>query len=90
MSLPITLPYGLIAVYGTGTATGSSVGFTLFDQQSDVRFGVVEQVYPGAVFVYNGDSIIFRDEDVSMRLRYSNYPYTFLPDSLVTKESPLP
>ena len=79
MSLPITLPYGYISVYGMGT-TVSSVGFTLFDQQSDVRFGVVEDVYPGAVFVYNGDNIMFRNQDVSFRVRYLDYPYTFLPD----------
>ena len=89
MSLPITLPYGLIAVYGTGTQV-SSVGFTLFNQQSKVRFGVVEQVYPGAVYVYQGDNIMFSEDEVFERIRYNNYPYTFLPDSLVTIEVPLP
>ncbi len=87
--LPLYLPNGVIAVYGTGTKD-SSVGITLISEKSEVRFGTVSKVYDGgAVFVYDGDNVMFREEDVIDRVKYLNYPYTLLPARLVTREVPL-
>lgn len=89
MPLPIDLPAGIVAIYGMGTKESPS-GLTLLNEQSDVRFGYVSQVYSGgAVFVYDGDSVMFNNNDVSSRVRYLDYPYTLVPVRLVTKEQPL-
>lgn len=89
MSIPLELPNGLIAVYGMGVKQSQS-GLELINEQSDIRFAQVYQVYSGgAVFVYNGDYVMFKDADVFGRIKYNNYPYTIVPIRLVTKELPL-
>lgn len=87
--LPIDLPNGVVAVYGMGT-TVSSTGIEIIDQKSPIRFGQVYQVYAGgAVFVYNGDYVMFNNDEVVGRIVYQTVPYTLVPARLVTKEQPL-
>ncbi len=88
-ALPIALPNGIIAIYGQGTKT-SLTGIIITDEQSSTRFGIVSQVYSGGeVFIYGGDSVMFKDEDVYDRIVYNDYPYTLVPARLATKEEPL-
>lgn len=91
-SLPLILPNGIVLVYGWGYegpgASGLTPDNTLF------KFGTVYQIWDGgAVFVYNGDSIFWRDGDgsdpsgpVVCKLTYSGNPFTMLKAKLVTKE----
>jgi len=87
--LPINLPNGVVAVYGMGTKESPS-GITLVSESSEIRFGYIDQIYSGcAVFVYGGDAVMFKENDVIERIMYNNYPYTLVPMRLVTKENPL-
>lgn len=89
MPLPTILPSGIVAIYGTGTATSPS-GLTNLEPSGDMRWGYIYQVYDGgAVYVYDGDSVMFKERDVYNRIRYNDYPYTLVPLNLVTKEPPL-
>jgi len=89
LSLPISLPNGVVAIYGTGKKVSPS-GITLMSESSEIRFGYIDSIYSGAaVFVYGGDAVMFKDSDVIERIRYNNYPYTLVPLRLVTKEAPL-
>lgn len=84
--LPISLPNGVIAIYGIGT-TVSTTGIGLTGQNNPIRFGSVYQIYDGgAVFIYGGDSVMFSETDVMNRVIYGGIPYTLIPARLVTKE----
>lgn len=86
-SLPISLPNGIIAIYGMGTAV-STTGIELTGQNNPLRFGSVYQIYDGgAVFIYGGDNVMFSETDVMGRVVYSGIPYTLIPARLVTKEN---
>lgn len=88
-AIPITLPSGVIAVYGAGSLTGiqgvvSNEGYL---------WGTVNKVFDGGeVFVYGGDSILFREEDIVCRLAWDNSPYTLINinTDLIIKEDPNP
>ncbi len=87
--LPINLPNGVVAIYGMGTKESPS-GITLISEDSEIRFGYIDQIYSGAaVFVYGGDAVMFKENEVIERILYNNYPYTLVPLRLVTKEAPL-
>ena len=89
MSLPFSLPNGVVSIYGMGSKESPS-GATLINENSEIRFGYIDQIYSGAaVFVYGGDAVMFREDDVVERVLYNNYPYTLVPLRLVTKENPL-
>lgn len=88
-ALPTILPNGVIAVYGMGGYT-SDMGLTV-RADSDFRFGHVDKVYDGgAVFVYGGDEVLFREADVTYRLIFNDYPYTIIPARLVANQGPPP
>ena len=84
--LPIYLPNGIVAVYGLGGYNGNVIPY----EDTDVRFGTIYQVYDGgAVFVYNNDSVMFKESQIVGRVIYNDYPYTLIPARLVTKQNPL-
>lgn len=86
-SLPLYLPVGFIMVYGMGTTTSVN-GVQVPNPQSPLRFGTVYQVWEGGrVFVYEGDSVMFKNDD-GVRLVFDNIPYTIIPARFITKESP--
>lgn len=83
MALSLTLPVGVVAVYGDGTTTSGSGVIA----PPGYSFGVVSKIYDGgAVFVYNGDNVMFREADVMERLVEGSGHYTLLPARLVTLE----
>lgn len=86
--LPINLPSGYVAIYGMGTDV-SQIGIGLTSEQNKIRFGNVYQIWDGgAAFIYGGDSVMFKDNDVYDRIVYLGIPYTIIPARLVTKEEP--
>ena len=83
-SLPMFLPVGVIAVYGTGT-TQSPSGIQNTSENGKMRWGNVYQIWNGGeVFVYGGDNVMFNTDDIICRLAYGNIPYTIVPARLVT------
>lgn len=92
MSLPITLPTGYIAIYGTGTPTSPS-GISNIDPNGVIRWGSVYQVWDGgATYIYGNDNVMFKESDVFCRLAAAspaNWVYTVIPARLVTKQEPL-
>jgi hypothetical protein len=88
-ALPIFLPNGTIAVYGTGSTTSPS-GISNTTADGEMRWGSVYQIWNGgATYVYGGDNVMFKETDVVCRLAYNNIPYTIVPARLVTKQEPL-
>ena len=87
-TLPTTLPNGFILIYGEGVTT-SNTGIT--PDNTVFKFGTISQVFDGGgTFVNVNDQVMFKEEDVEVRLYYLNWPYTMIPARLVTKETPLP
>jgi hypothetical protein len=87
--LPVTLPNGVLAIYGMGTKV-SSTGIVNIDEQSPMRYGTVYQIYDGGeVFIYGGSNVMFNNNEIVCRVVSENIPYTLVPARLVTKESPL-
>lgn len=75
MALPITLPNGVVAIYGSGSFTGSN-GIT---PPFGYYWGTVNSVFAGGeTYIYNGDSILYKDEDVVVKLAYDNATYTLV------------
>lgn len=89
MSAPdvVILPAGYVSIYGLGGYTSPS-GMLLYENE-DFKFGDIAQVYSGgAVFVYEGDTIMFRERDVAFRYLVNDVPYTVVPCRLITKQTP--
>lgn len=88
MPLPINLPVGVVVVYGMGTTVSAS-GVSNISETDPTRYGYIYQTYSGgSVFVYDGDSVMFNNDNVLGRVIYNEYPYTMIPARLVTKENP--
>jgi hypothetical protein len=88
-ALPIILPSGTIAVYGMGTTLSPS-GISNINPDGQLRWGSVYQVWSGGeTFVYGGDNVMFREEDIICRLAYGNIPYTIVPARLATVQEPV-
>lgn len=86
-SLPITLPVGVVAVYGNGSQTPTPQGII---NPPGTLWGSIYNVWDGGqVFVYGGDTVSFRNKDVICRLAIGSAHYTILPCKLVTKENPV-
>jgi hypothetical protein len=80
MSLPITLQYGYVSVYGAGLATGVSGIVPTIDTW---RFGNVEQVSPYGINnqlagSYIGCHVVFRREDAQLAIQYDNAIHTII------------
>lgn len=92
MSLPITLPTGYIAIYGTGTPASPS-GIANIDPSGALRWGSVYKVWDGgATYIYGNDNVMFKESDVFCRLAAASpatWVYTVIPARLVTKQEPL-
>lgn len=87
MSLPITLNVGTVAVYGDGSTGTTPQGILL---GTDMKWGSIYNVWDGGqVFVYSGDTVTFKENDVIVRLAIGSAHYTILPCKLVTKEDPV-
>lgn len=88
MSLPITLPIGVVAVYGNGYNDTNPFGIVM---PANYKFGSVYNIWDGGspyMAVY--DKIMFREQDVVQRivLASNNHPYTLVPARLATKQYP--
>lgn len=82
-ALPITLPNGVIAIYGDGVRESAS-GVIATEAY---LFGYVDKVWDGGeVYVYGGDSVMFAKKDIIDRVVYTSGTYTLVPARLVTKE----
>lgn len=84
---PIILPAGQVSIYGLGEYLSPSG--QLIISGDDWKFGYVNSTYAGgAVFVYDGDAVMFREKDVLYRVQFLDYPYTIIPAKLVTRQDP--
>jgi len=87
-NLPIVLPIGHIAIYGTGTMVSSS-GVANTAPNGILRWGSIYQVWDGgATYIYGGDTVMFKESDVVCRIASQNIPYTIVPARLATKDNP--
>lgn len=82
-TLPITLQYGYVAVYGTGLATGVS---GIVPTDTSWLFGDVMQISPYGInnqlagsFV--GCHVVFKSSDAQLAIQYNEYPYTIIEQS---------
>ena len=80
MSLPITLQYGYVAVYGLGTTTGVS---GIIPTETVWVFGNIEQVSMYGIDAqkagsYVGCHVVFKQEDAQLAIQYNEYPYTII------------
>ena len=90
MSVPISLPYGFLAVYGTGTANGR-LNPTLTTSIDINRFATVYFVGVNMGTDQIGQSILFNSTDQVCQLAWDNYPYTVLPaDKIIGTETFIP
>jgi hypothetical protein len=86
MAFSLNLPAGYIAVYGMGVSQGAS-GITGISATSNLKFGTIYNVWAGGeTYVYGGDNVMFREQDVTCRVISEHNPYTILPARLATKE----
>lgn len=89
-SLPLILPNGVILVYGWGIKRDGSEGMITPTSQEFV-FGTVYQIWDGgAVFVYSGDQVMWKDGTEQCKLAYLGNPYTQLEVRLATKQVIIP
>ena len=90
MALPLILPMGFIAVYGTGTTISAS-GVSNTTPDGILRWGNIYNVWAGGeTYIYGGDNVMFKETDVTVRLASGSAVYTILPARLVTKEELAP
>ena len=80
MSLPITLQYGYVAVYGLGTQTGVS---GVVPTDTSWLFGNIEQVSQYGIDAqlagsYVGCHVVFRKDDAQLAIQYNDWPYTII------------
>lgn len=80
MSLPITLQYGYVAVYGLGTTSGVS---GVIPTDSIWQFGNIEQVSQYGIDAqlagsYVGCHVVFRKQDAQLAIQYNDWPYTVI------------
>ena len=84
-TLPIILPAGMIAVYGTGTKGVTPAGATLPD---NFVFGSIYNVWAGGeTYVYGGDTVYWKDDNTVVRLATAGGTYTILPAKLATVDN---
>lgn len=88
-NLPIYLQPGLVAIYGSGSATGIS---GIQAGNVALKFGVVHQVWNyGNLNANVGDSVMWNNNDKICEIRYLNWPYTIIEEAkLVLTEIVLP
>lgn len=86
MSLPVFLPYNIVSIYGIG----NNVGISGIVQEPDCLWGTVDAISQyGIQWAKPGDSVLFKNKDVEVRLAYAtdNTSYTLVPEvKLVCKE----
>lgn len=87
MALPIILPANHVAVYGAlATISVNNI------QAPDGYFwGSIYMIAPGAeVWVYGGDTVLFKNDQVKCRLAWDNGTYTLLEldKTFIVKEEP--
>lgn len=84
--IPLILPNGVIIVYGWGTKRDGSEGLITPTSQEFV-FGFVYKIWDGgAVFVYNGDEVMWKQGNEQCQLAFGGSPYTQIECRLVTKQ----
>lgn len=90
MSLPAFLPYGIVSIYGIGSAEGLN-GIV---PPPEHWWGVIDQVSQYEIYwAQVGDSVLFPESGVVCRLAYptENAIFTLVPEvKLVCQEYPAP
>lgn len=88
--VPISLPYGFVAVYGSGTDFGS-INPTLSTTDTINKFGTIYFVGVNMGESQIGESIIFNSKDQICQLAWDRYPYTVIPaNKIIGTEINLP
>lgn len=77
-AIPILLPYGFVAVYGTGTDTGR-LNATLATTNIDNRFATIYLIGANMFSGLVGQSVVFNSKDEVCQLAWDNYPYPVIP-----------
>jgi hypothetical protein len=75
-AIPFYLQQGYCLIYGSGSLVGTS---GLQAQDTTWKFGMIQDINYLAVPIYQfhiGDSVLFKETDVRVRLAWDNYPYT--------------
>ena len=87
MGLPVILPPNYVAIYGA-IATVSANNIVA---PEGYFWGTIYQIADGAsIYVYGGDNVLFRNEQVKCRLAWDNGTYTLLEldTNFIVKEEP--
>lgn len=85
-TIPIVLPAGSILIYGWGYEQSSN---GIVPNNTIFKFGSVYQIWDGgAVFVYGGDEVMWKDGSETCKLAFDGKPFTQIPCRLVTKQIP--
>ena len=87
MNLPLKLGIGMVAIYGDGSVQGI---FSL-DQNVDMRFGIVAQMYNQYGPISVGQSVMYNKND-SEAIYYVDTPYNIIPEDKIkfTEDTFLP
>lgn len=91
MSLPLTLPNGIVAVYGAGTPASSPQTATPQGLVLTPTYlkGTIYNIWDGgATFVYGGDIVYWKEGEQECRVvTADNTTYTLLKYNNLTKEA---
>ena len=84
-TLPISLPAGIVAIYGIGVTGRTPSGMLI---EENFRYGTVYNFWDGgASYVYGNDVVVWEDSNSTVRLATAGGTYTIVPARLVTKDS---
>jgi len=88
MPLPLTLPIGMVAIYGDGYQGTTPNGMVL---EPDFRIGTIYNIWAGGeTYIYGNDTIFFKEGEQYCRVVTSdNITYTIIPVTKVVTEDPL-
>jgi len=77
---------GVIAIYGWGYENSINA---LYPDNTIFKFGTIYQIWDGgAMYVYGGDEVMWREGTEQCKLAYGGNPYTLIQARLVTKQEP--
>mgnify|MGYP001569181467 CR=1 FL=1 len=87
-SLPVTLTYGMVSVYGAGY---SGWGIIQIATDSTVRFGTIDQITSAPAELAIGANVMYNYNDVVAPVMYAYNEFNILPwNKIIAIEFPNP